>query len=48
MVHKDGSKAPFECVDVFEFDEKNELIKTLNIIYDTAKTRTAFDKQKNK
>lgn len=44
---KDGSKAPFECVDVFTFDDKSDLIKTLTIIYDTAKTRKAFDQTQN-
>ena len=32
---KDGTPAPFECVDIFEFDPLSNKIKSLKIIYDT-------------
>ena len=31
---KDGSIAPFECIDVFELNHENKIVK-LTIIYDT-------------
>jgi len=40
---KDGTKTNFEAVDVFNFDEHGK-IKEMTIIYDTAKTRLAFEK----
>ncbi len=42
---KNGKETSFECVDIFVFDEKGK-IKQLTIIYDTAKTRTSFEKMK--
>jgi len=39
---KNGAKTDFEAVDVFNFDE-NGKIKEMTIIYDTAKTRSAFE-----
>ena len=39
---KDGSKTNFECVDVFQFDEKNKITE-LTIIYDTYKLRDIFE-----
>src|SRR5581483_1352638 len=40
---KDGTKAPFECIDVFEFTKDNKFIEKLTIIYDTQHTRKAFE-----
>src|SRR3954454_8097501 len=39
---KNGTKTNFEAVDVFVFDEHGK-IKEMTIIYDTAKTRRAFE-----
>jgi hypothetical protein len=39
---RDGTKTDFEAVDVFNFDEHGK-IKEMTIIYDTAKTRRAFE-----
>ena len=39
---KNGTKTTFEAVDVFNFDEHGK-IKEMTIIYDTAKTRSAFE-----
>ncbi len=40
---KDGTPAPFECVDIFEFaSDSNQVIK-LTIIYDTFPIRKAFE-----
>ncbi len=41
---KDGTPTSFECVDIFQFS--NGKIKHLKIIYDTYKTRAAFEKNK--
>ena len=38
----DGTAAPFEVVDVLTFSEKGK-IQELKIIYDSSKTRPAFD-----
>lgn len=38
----DGTPAPFEVVDIFKFSE-NGKITELKIIYDSAKTRPAFE-----
>lgn len=38
----DGTPAPFECIDLFEFSERN-LIKSLKIIYDTQHVRQKFE-----
>lgn len=43
----DGTSAPFEVVDVFKFSEDGKIIE-LKIIYDTAKTRPAFEGLKKK
>ena len=40
---KDGTPAPFECMDVFEFSKDGTHIEKLTIIYDTQHTRKAFD-----
>lgn len=40
---KDGSAAPFEVVDVCKFSSEGK-IEELKIIYDSAKTRPAFEK----
>lgn len=40
---KDGTLAPFECIDVFEFDSDNNIIE-LKIIYDTWNVRQKFEK----
>jgi len=39
---KDGVSAPFEVVDIFEFDDKMK-IASLRIIYDTQQTREKFN-----
>jgi len=39
---KDGSPAPFECIDVFEFSDDNKIID-LKIIYDTYFIRGVFE-----
>lgn len=39
-----GRHTSFECVDLFEFDEKGK-IKKLKIIYDTSRTRPAFEEK---
>jgi ketosteroid isomerase-like protein len=39
---KDGSLNQFECVDIFEFNDKK--INSLTIIYDTYQTRQNFEK----
>ena len=41
---KDGTPAPFECVDIFEFSSDSNQVVKLTIIYDTARTRKAFEK----
>lgn len=41
---KDGTNAPFECVDIFEFSANGNHIEKLRIIYDTQHTRKAFDR----
>jgi ketosteroid isomerase-like protein len=41
----DGTRAPFEVVDVFTFSKEGKITE-LKIIYDTAKTRVAFDQFK--
>ena len=41
-VLKDGQKAPFECIDVFEFSNDNKIVD-LKIIYDTYSVRGKFD-----
>lgn len=38
----DGTKAPFEVVDICKFSHDGK-IEELKIIYDSAKTRSAFD-----
>lgn len=40
---KDGTPAPFECVDIFEFSPSSGLVDRLTIIYDTFNTRKAFE-----
>lgn len=40
---KDGTAAPFEVVDVCKFSSDGK-IEELTIIYDSAKTRAAFEK----
>lgn len=40
---KDGTPTSFECVDIFRFNEAGKIAE-LTIIYDSAKTRTAFEK----
>lgn len=40
---KNGVQSAFDCVDIFDFDENNKITQ-LTIIYDTARTRPAFDK----
>ena len=40
---KDGTQAPFEVVDVCRFSSDGK-IEELKIIYDSAKTRPAFEK----
>lgn len=40
-----GALVSFDCVDIFEFDERRK-IKRLKIVYDTAATRPAFERQK--
>jgi len=40
---KDGTSAPFECVDVFEFSSDSNQVTKLTIIYDTFHTRKAFE-----
>jgi len=42
---KDGTPTTFECVDIFQFTDEGK-IKTLSIIYDTAKIRTVFEGMK--
>ena len=42
---KDGTPTTFECVDIFQFTDEGK-IKTLTIIYDTAKIRTSFEEMK--
>ena len=39
-----GAPAGFECVDMLELDDDG-LITTLRIFYDTAPTRSAFERQ---
>jgi hypothetical protein len=39
-VLKDGTPAPFECVDIFEFDPVSNKIQSLKIIYDTHSIRS--------
>ena len=41
-----GEQTLFEVVDLFEFDYQ-EKISSLRILYDTAQTRPAFDRQQN-
>lgn len=41
----DGTKAPFEVVDLCKFSPDGK-IEELKIIYDSAKTRSAFEKLK--
>lgn len=38
----DGTPTHFECVDIFKFNETGK-IADMNIIYDTAKLRPAFE-----
>lgn len=40
---KDGTPAPFECVDIFEFCSDSNQVAKLTIIYDTFHTRKAFE-----
>ena len=40
---KNGSVTEFECVDVFEFDGGTGKIASLSIIYDSGRTRAAFE-----
>ncbi len=44
---KNGEKTAFDCVDIFDFNDKNQ-ITLLTIIYDTARTRPSFDKLNQK
>jgi hypothetical protein len=41
---KNGALCQFECVDVFEFRPNSSKIRSLTIIYDTARTRKDFEK----
>lgn len=45
---KDGTPAPFECVDIFEFSSPSNKVQKLTIIYDTSHTRKAFDEVKQR
>ncbi|HEY6977857.1 MAG TPA: nuclear transport factor 2 family protein [Chitinophagaceae bacterium] len=40
---RNGTKTNFEAVDIFSFDKLGK-IKAMTIIYDTAQTRSAFEK----
>jgi hypothetical protein len=40
---KDGTPAPFECIDIFEFSSGSNQVTKLTIIYDTFHTRKAFE-----
>jgi hypothetical protein len=40
---KDGTETNFEAVDIFNFNTQGK-IEEMTIIYDTAKTRSAFEK----
>lgn len=42
----DGSKVGFSCVDIFQFNANGQITR-LEIIYDTAATRPAFDRQRS-
>ncbi len=44
-VLKDGTPAPFECIDVFQFSTDNKIVD-LKIIYDSHNTRRAFENNK--
>lgn len=44
---KDGTPAPFECVDIFEFEPTSNKIRSLKIIYDTYHIRGAFNSVKS-
>lgn len=39
---KDGTLAPFECIDVFEFSAEGQIVE-LKIIYDTWNVRQKFE-----
>lgn len=41
-VLSDGTPAPFEVVDIFEFDDQKKIV-SLKIIYDTEQTRKQFN-----
>ena len=43
---KNGDNVSFKCVDIFEFDDSQQICK-LSIIYDTANTRSTFEKVKH-
>lgn len=43
---QNGSTVQFECVDVIEFAEGSDLIRSLTIIYDTYPVREIFAKSK--
>lgn len=44
----DGKPVSFECVDVFELNNKRDRFEKLTIIYDTAPLRQDFNNLKNK
>lgn len=41
-----GEVSHFDCVDIFEFDKEGK-IKSVKIIYDTARTRPVFEELKS-
>jgi len=43
---RDGSPVRFECMDVFELDERSGRIRRLTILYDSARTRGALDESR--
>lgn len=42
-----GEQVIFDCMDIFEFDEKTSKIQKLTIIYDTYPVRNVFAELKN-
>lgn len=45
---KGGPRTTFECVDILEFEEQTFKINHLTIIYDTGKTKEAFEQVKGR
>jgi hypothetical protein len=45
---RNGQEVSFRCMDIFKFENGSDKIRHLTIIYDSSRTRDAFDKVHHK